>query len=47
MGIELLICHRIVQEHNGQISIRSEWGKFAEFVLTFHLPICSVSRSRA
>lgn len=33
MGMGLSICYRIIQEHNGQISVNSERGKFCEFTL--------------
>ena len=35
MGLGLSICHRIVQDYNGRIAVRSEHGKFCEFTLEF------------
>jgi C4-dicarboxylate-specific signal transduction histidine kinase len=35
MGLGLTICHRIVREYEGRISVRSERGKFSEFKLEF------------
>lgn len=35
MGLGLSICYRIVQECDGRISVRTEPGKFCEFVLEF------------
>jgi signal transduction histidine kinase len=35
MGMGLAICHRIVRECEGRISVRSEPGKFCEFTLEF------------
>ena len=35
MGLGLSICYRIVQEYEGRILVRSEWGKFCEFTLEF------------
>ena len=35
MGLGLSICHRIVQEFDGRIAVKSEPGKFSEFTLTF------------
>jgi len=35
MGMGLAICHRIVQDCEGQISVRTEPGKFCEFTLEF------------
>jgi signal transduction histidine kinase len=35
MGLGLAICYRIVQEYDGRISVRTEPGKFCEFVLAF------------
>src|SRR5437899_1224249 len=37
MGLGLAICYRIVQECEGRISVRTEPGKFCEFVLAFPL----------
>jgi len=37
MGLGLSICHRIVQEYEGQIRVRSERGKYCEFTLDFPL----------
>lgn len=33
MGMGLSICYRIVQEHRGSITVRSERGKYCEFTL--------------
>jgi two-component system sensor histidine kinase PhcS len=38
MGLGLSICHRIVQENNGQVRVRSERGRFAEFTIEFPAP---------
>jgi signal transduction histidine kinase len=35
MGLGLSICYRIVQECDGRISVRTEEGKFCEFILAF------------
>ncbi len=35
MGLGLAICHRIVQDCDGRISVRTEQGKFCEFTLEF------------
>jgi len=35
MGLGLSICYRIVQGYGGQISVKSEPGKFCEFILDF------------
>ena len=35
MGLGLSICYRIVQDYEGRISVRSERGKFCEFMLEF------------
>ena len=35
MGLGLSICHRIVQDYEGQIAVKSEPGKFCEFTLDF------------
>jgi two-component system sensor histidine kinase PhcS len=35
MGLGLSICYRIVRECEGQISVRTEPGKFCEFTLEF------------
>jgi len=35
MGLGLSICYRIIQECDGRISVRTEPGKFCEFVLNF------------
>jgi two-component system, sensor histidine kinase PhcS len=34
MGMGLSICHRIISDCHGQISVRSERGKFCEFIIT-------------
>lgn len=36
MGLGLSICHRIVQDCDGRIVVRSEAGKYCEFILEFH-----------
>lgn len=33
MGMGLSICYRIIQEHRGSITVRSERGKYCEFTL--------------
>jgi signal transduction histidine kinase len=38
MGLGLSICYRIMQEAGGQISVRSEPGRFTEFILLFPKP---------
>jgi signal transduction histidine kinase len=35
MGLGLSICHRIVREYEGRISVKTEHGKFCEFTLEF------------
>ena len=35
MGMGLSICHRIVQDCEGRITVKSEPGKFCEFTLQF------------
>lgn len=35
MGLGLAVCHRIMTEHGGRIDMRSELGRFTEFVLEF------------
>jgi signal transduction histidine kinase len=35
MGLGLSICHRIVQEYGGKISVNTEPGRFCEFTLEF------------
>jgi two-component system sensor histidine kinase PhcS len=35
MGLGLSICHNIVQEYGGKISVKTEAGKFCEFILEF------------
>jgi signal transduction histidine kinase len=35
MGLGLSICYRIIEEVGGRISVRTELGKFCEFVLEF------------
>lgn len=44
MGVGLSICHRIIEEHNGSISVRnlSPWG--AEF--TLRLPVKRVQNHK-
>jgi two-component system sensor histidine kinase PhcS len=38
LGLGLSICYRIIQEHNGQVRVRSERGRFAEFTIEFPAP---------
>jgi C4-dicarboxylate-specific signal transduction histidine kinase len=33
MGLGLSICYRIIEEHQGKISVRSEPGRFCEFTI--------------
>lgn len=35
MGLGLSICYRLMEEHGGRISARSEYGKYCEFTLEF------------
>jgi len=35
MGLGLAICHRIVRDCSGQVSLRTETGRFCEFTLEF------------
>jgi two-component system sensor histidine kinase PhcS len=35
MGLGLTICHRIVQDCQGRIAVRTEPGRFCEFALEF------------
>jgi two-component system, sensor histidine kinase PhcS len=35
MGLGLSICYNIVQEYGGRISVKTEVGKFCEFILEF------------
>jgi C4-dicarboxylate-specific signal transduction histidine kinase len=35
MGLGLSICYRIMQQHHGRIQVRSEPGKYSEFILRF------------
>ena len=35
MGLGLSICYKIVQEYGGDISVKTEAGKFCEFTLEF------------
>ena len=35
MGLGLSICYRIVEGYQGQITVKSEPGKFCEFTLEF------------
>jgi signal transduction histidine kinase len=35
MGLGLSICHRIVRSYGGHINVRSEPGRFCEFILDF------------
>lgn len=38
MGLGLAICHRVIEEHDGRIDLRSEPGAFSEFILEFPSP---------
>jgi signal transduction histidine kinase len=38
MGLGLAICHRVIEEHEGRIDVRSEPGSYTEFVLEFPSP---------
>jgi signal transduction histidine kinase len=38
MGLGLAICHRVIDEHEGRIDLRSEPGAFTEFILEFPSP---------
>lgn len=35
MGLGLSICGRILDEHNSEISVKSEVGKFTQFTIKF------------
>lgn len=35
MGLGLAVCHRIMTDHGGRIDVKSEAGRFTEFVLEF------------
>jgi two-component system sensor histidine kinase PhcS len=35
MGLGLSICYRIMKQHGGRIEVRSEVGRFSEFILRF------------
>lgn len=35
MGLGLSICHRIVRGYGGHINVRSEVGRFCEFIIDF------------
>ncbi len=35
MGLGLSICYRIMKQHGGRIEVRSERGKYSEFILRF------------
>jgi signal transduction histidine kinase len=37
MGLGLSICYRIVEAHNGRVTVRSELGQYTEFSLEFPL----------
>ncbi|MCX7748741.1 MAG: ATP-binding protein [Clostridia bacterium] len=39
MGIGLKICQNIIQKHNGEIIVRSDWGKGTEFIITVPLEV--------
>jgi signal transduction histidine kinase len=38
MGLGLAICHRVIDEHEGRIDLRTEPGAFTEFILEFPSP---------
>jgi two-component system sensor histidine kinase PhcS len=38
LGLGLSICYRILQEAGGQITVKSEPGRFTEFILMFPKP---------
>ncbi len=40
MGLGLSICHRIVEQNGGKIFVKTEPGKFCEFVLEFSDKAC-------
>jgi signal transduction histidine kinase len=35
MGLGLSICYRIMEQHRARIDVRSEWGQYSEFILSF------------
>lgn len=39
MGLGLSICYKIMESHEGKITVQSEPGKFCEFRLEFPLPV--------
>lgn len=47
MGLGLAICYRIVHEYDGQISVRTEPGKFCEFTLEFPSKKASATNGNA
>mgnify|MGYP005713293889 FL=1 len=45
MGLGLSICYRIVESHNGQITVDSDPGEFTEFLIS--LPLAQASAGTA
>jgi signal transduction histidine kinase len=47
MGLGLSICYRIIQEHEGRVSVTSEKGKFCQFTLEFPNPEAAATHREA
>ena len=35
VGLGLSICYKIIERHGGHVDVRTEFGKFCEFELSF------------